>query len=166
MHYSRKKPGLMRLGLLFFQQDYRAGLYRNQARAIFDASRAVCDPVVVSHTKSEDDLVQMILASPRSDPDLAPVYLWFRSGVQVLRVIGHGDTLVPADCDAVIVDESHGSGKGYDGSYARDVVEHQPSRHSCRGTYTGECRGRDPGDPSICGRCCKWRRDRTGNKRS
>jgi len=43
-------------------------------------------------------------------------------GVRVIRVIGRGDPL-PDDCDAVIIDESHGSGKGYDPSYALDAVK-------------------------------------------
>ena len=33
------------------------------------------------------------------------------------------DDPLPADCDAIIVDESHGSGRDFDKSHARDVVE-------------------------------------------
>ncbi len=44
-------------------------------------------------------------------------------GAAVIRVIGRGDPL-PDDCDAVIVDDSHGHGKIFDLSYARDVVQH------------------------------------------
>jgi phosphoribosylanthranilate isomerase len=44
-------------------------------------------------------------------------------GVAVIRVIGRGDPL-PDDCDAVIVDDSHGQGKTYDLSYARDAVRY------------------------------------------
>ena len=43
-------------------------------------------------------------------------------GVQVIRVIGRGDPL-PEDCDAVIVDDSHGKGRDFDPSYARETVK-------------------------------------------
>jgi phosphoribosylanthranilate isomerase len=39
----------------------------------------------------------------------------------VIRVIGRNDPL-PADCDAIIIDESHGSGRAFDLSYARHAV--------------------------------------------
>ena len=44
-------------------------------------------------------------------------------GCEVIRVIGRGDPL-PEDCDAVIVDDSHGKGKAYNPSYALDAVKH------------------------------------------
>jgi phosphoribosylanthranilate isomerase len=43
-------------------------------------------------------------------------------GVRVIRVIGRGDPL-PGDCNAVIVDDSHGKGRDFDPSYARDTVK-------------------------------------------
>ena len=43
-------------------------------------------------------------------------------GVRVIRVIGRGDTL-PDDCDAIIVDDSHGKGRDFDPVYARETVE-------------------------------------------
>ena len=43
-------------------------------------------------------------------------------GVRVIRVIGRGDPL-PGDCDAVIVDDSHGKGRDFDPYYARDTVK-------------------------------------------
>jgi phosphoribosylanthranilate isomerase len=44
-------------------------------------------------------------------------------GVKVIRVIGRGDPL-PEDCDAVIVDDSHGKGRDFDPSYASNTVMH------------------------------------------
>ena len=43
-------------------------------------------------------------------------------GVRVIRVIGRGDPL-PEDCDAVIIDDSHGKGRHYDLSYASTTVQ-------------------------------------------
>ena len=42
-------------------------------------------------------------------------------GVRVIRVIGRGEPL-PEDCDAVIVDDSHGNGRQYDPSFAQEAV--------------------------------------------
>jgi phosphoribosylanthranilate isomerase len=39
----------------------------------------------------------------------------------LIRVIGRDDPL-PTDCDAIIVDESHGSGRDFDRDQAKDVV--------------------------------------------
>ncbi len=44
-----------------------------------------------------------------------------KPGLRVIRVTKRQDPL-PADCDAIIVDESHGSGKAFDLSYARRAV--------------------------------------------
>jgi phosphoribosylanthranilate isomerase len=40
----------------------------------------------------------------------------------LIRGIVRGEP-VPEDCDAVIIDDSHGKGRHYDLSYARDVAE-------------------------------------------
>ena len=39
----------------------------------------------------------------------------------MIRVIGRNEPL-PSDCDALIVDESHGSGRAFDLTHARQVV--------------------------------------------
>jgi phosphoribosylanthranilate isomerase len=41
--------------------------------------------------------------------------------LKVIRVIGRNEPL-PSDCDAIIVDESHGSGRAFDLTYARYAV--------------------------------------------
>jgi phosphoribosylanthranilate isomerase len=43
-------------------------------------------------------------------------------GVAVIRVIGRGNPL-PEDCDAIIVDDSHGRGREFDPMYACDTVK-------------------------------------------
>ena len=94
-----------------------------QARAIFDAVGPFTATVAVSHTTSEEDLAQMIALHPRAIQISHPFKFEKDPGVQVIRVIGRGDPL-PKDCDAVIVDDSHGKGRGYDPSYALDTVKH------------------------------------------
>ncbi|MGA2917894.1 phosphoribosylanthranilate isomerase [Methanoregula sp.] len=93
-----------------------------RAREIFNAIGPFTATVAVSHTRSEEDLAQMIALNPSAIQISHPFQFEEDPGVQVIRVIGRGDPL-PEDCDAVIVDDSHGRGRVYDPSYARDAVE-------------------------------------------
>ncbi|MGB8309784.1 MAG: phosphoribosylanthranilate isomerase [Methanoregula sp.] len=94
-----------------------------RARKIFHAIGPFTATIAVSHTKSKTDLARMIALHPTAIQISYPFKFDENPGVRVIRVIGSGDQL-PDDCDAVIVDNSHGRGKGYDRSYARDVVKH------------------------------------------
>jgi phosphoribosylanthranilate isomerase len=90
---------------------------------IFDAVGPFTATVAVSHTKSEEDLQEMLALRPSAIQISYPFVFDEDPGVRIIRVIGRGDPL-PDDCDAVIVDESHGQGKPFDLSYAREVVRH------------------------------------------
>jgi phosphoribosylanthranilate isomerase len=93
-----------------------------QAKAIFDAVGPFTTTVAVSHTTSEDDLRRMIALHPHAIQLSHPFAFESDPGVAVIRVVGRGDPL-PDDCDAVIVDDSHGQGRAFDGSYAREAVQ-------------------------------------------
>jgi phosphoribosylanthranilate isomerase len=94
-----------------------------RAREIFDAVGPFTATIAVSHTKSEKELRAMLALKPSAIQISHPFVFDEDPGVAVIRVIGRGDPL-PDDCDAVIVDDSHGQGKTFDLSYARDVVQH------------------------------------------
>jgi phosphoribosylanthranilate isomerase len=84
-----------------------------RAREIFNAIGPFTATVAVSHTRSEEDLAQMIALNPSAIQISHPFQFEEDPGVQVIRVIGRGDPL-PEDCDAIIVDDSHGRGRVYD----------------------------------------------------
>jgi phosphoribosylanthranilate isomerase len=92
-----------------------------RAQEIFDAVGPFTATVAVSHTKSEEDLREMLALRPSAIQISHPFVFEEDPGVAVIRVIGRGDPL-PDDCDAVIVDDSHGQGKSFYLSYARDAV--------------------------------------------
>jgi phosphoribosylanthranilate isomerase len=92
-----------------------------RAREIFGAVGPFTATVAVSHTDSRDELDQMIALRPTAIQISHPFTFREDPGVKVIRVIGRGDPL-PEDCDAIIVDDSHGKGRAYDPSYARDTV--------------------------------------------
>ena len=93
-----------------------------KAREIFGSVGPFTTTVAVSHTKSEDDLLRMIALQPRAIQISHPFRFTEDPGVAVIRVIGRGDPL-PEDCDAIIVDDSHGKGREYDPSYACEAVQ-------------------------------------------
>jgi len=96
-----------------------------KAREIFDAAGPFTMTVAVSHTKSEDDLRQIIALRPDAIQISHPFRFDEDPGVRIIRVIGRGDPL-PEDCDAVIVDDSHGKGRDFDPAFARDTVKRSP----------------------------------------
>jgi phosphoribosylanthranilate isomerase len=119
-----EKAGADAVGVVVFSGGVsRRVVPLEQARAIFDAVGPFTATVAVSHTKSEEDLARMIALRPRAIQISHPFKFKKDPGVQVIRVIGRGDPL-PEDCDAVIVDDSHGKGKVYDPSYALNAVNH------------------------------------------
>jgi phosphoribosylanthranilate isomerase len=93
-----------------------------RAREIFDSVGPFTATVAVSHTHSREELDRMIALHPSAIQISHPFKFKDDPGVKVIRVIGRGDPL-PEDCDAIIVDDSHGKGRAYDPSYARDAVE-------------------------------------------
>jgi len=93
-----------------------------RAREIFDSVGPFIIKVAVSHTKSDDELRRIIALRPHAIQISHPFKFNEDPGVAVIRVIGRGEPL-PEDCDAVIVDDSHGRGREYDPSYAFDAVQ-------------------------------------------
>lgn len=96
-----------------------------RVREIFSAVGPFITRVAVSHTRSRKELEQMIALHPDAIQISHPFAFPEDPGVRVIRVVGRGDPL-PDDCDAVIVDDSHGKGRSFDPAYARDAVVRSP----------------------------------------
>ncbi len=93
-----------------------------RAQEIFASVGPFTTTVAVSHTDSMEDLEQMLALHPDAIQISHPFVFENDPGVRVIRVIGRGEPL-PEDCDAIIVDDSHGKGRRFDPSYARTVVQ-------------------------------------------
>ncbi|MFA5222474.1 MAG: phosphoribosylanthranilate isomerase [Methanoregula sp.] len=119
-----ENSGADAIGVVVFSRGVsRRVVAPERAQEIFDAVGPFTATVAVSHTKSEEDLREMLALRPSAIQISHPFVFDEDPGVAVIRVIGRGDPL-PDDCDAVIVDDSHGQGKSFDLSYARDAVRH------------------------------------------
>ena len=92
-----------------------------RAREIFKAVGPFISTVAVSHTRSTAEIAEMLELQPSAIQVSHPFSFARDLETRVIRVIGRGETL-PDDCDAVIIDDSHGKGRQYDPAYAREVI--------------------------------------------
>jgi phosphoribosylanthranilate isomerase len=117
-----EKAGADAIGVVMYSPTSRRSVPDAKAREIFHALGPFVTRVVVTHTESESDLEKILALGPDAIQISHPFVFGKNPGVRVLRVIGRGDA-VPADCDAVIVDESMGAGKTFDRDFAKTVMK-------------------------------------------
>jgi phosphoribosylanthranilate isomerase len=116
-----EKAGADAIGVVMFSPTSRRSVSESRAREIFHALGPFVTRVVVTHTELKSDLEKILALKPDAIQISHPFVFEKPPGVRVLRVIGRGDK-VPTDCDAVIVDESMGTGRLFDRAFAREVV--------------------------------------------
>ncbi len=118
-----EQQGADAIGVIVFSDGVsNRDVGEEKAREIFNAVGPFTTTVAVSHTTSEDELTRIIELHPHAIQISHPFRFDRDPGVRIIRVIGRGDPL-PEDCDAVIIDDSHGKGRDFDASYARHAVE-------------------------------------------
>jgi phosphoribosylanthranilate isomerase len=115
-----EQEGADAIGVVLFS-DSKRSVSPKQASEIFTAVGPFTTTVAVTHTTSRDDLEQIIALNPDAIQISHPFEFKRDPGVRVIRVIGRGDPL-PVDCDAIIVDDSHGGGRQFDPAYAQETV--------------------------------------------
>ena len=117
---AAEEAGADAIGVVLFSVSPRS-VTPERARAIFDSVGPFVTTVAVSHTESVDDLMQILALHPDAIQISHPFVFDRDPGVRVIRVLGKSGPL-REDCDAIIVDESHGGGKQFDLVYAREAV--------------------------------------------
>ena len=110
------------IGVVVFSPTSLREVTLERVREIFDAVGPFTTRVAVTQTTSHDDLEQILALHPDAIQLSHPFVFRKKPGASVIRVIGRNDP-IPTDCDAIIVDESHGSGKNFDLSHAHNVVQ-------------------------------------------
>jgi phosphoribosylanthranilate isomerase len=117
-----EEAGADAIGVVVFSSGVsRRAVSPEIAHEIFDAVGPFTTTVAVSHTNSYDDLERMITLNPDAIQISHPFKFRDEPPIRVIRVIGRGDPL-PEDCDGIIIDDSHGKGRQFDPSYARNAV--------------------------------------------
>ncbi|MDI6718175.1 MAG: phosphoribosylanthranilate isomerase [Methanomicrobiales archaeon] len=115
-----EEAGADAIGVVLFSDSPRS-VPPERARTIFASLGPFIARVAVTHTKSRRDLEEILALGPDAIQITHPFEFPEGRPVKVLRVVKRGDA-IPADCDALVVDESCGSGTGFDPSFARDMV--------------------------------------------
>jgi phosphoribosylanthranilate isomerase len=110
------------IGVVVFSPTSKRSVTPERTREIFDAVGPFTTTVAVSHTTSPGDLEQMLALHPDAIQISHPFVFREKPAAKVIRVIGRNDS-VPTNCDAIIIDESHGRGKNFDLSHAYNVVQ-------------------------------------------
>jgi len=117
-----ESAGASAIGVVVCSDDVsRRSVPLGRAKEIFDAVGPFTTKVAVTHTTSAEELGRVIALHPAAIQISHPFRLDKDPGVAVIRVIGRGDPL-PNDCNAIIVDDSHGQGRTFDRSYAQAAV--------------------------------------------
>jgi phosphoribosylanthranilate isomerase len=115
-----ENEGADAIGVVLFSRSPRS-VTPERAQEIFGSVGPFTTTVAVTHTQSEEELQRILDIHPTAI-QISHSFTFTRNpGVRVIRMIGREES-IPADCDAIIVDESHGGGKQYDLSRARDVA--------------------------------------------
>jgi phosphoribosylanthranilate isomerase len=102
--------------------DSPRSIQPSRVREIFSSLTSSTMKVIVTHTKSEEDLKEILALKPDAVQISHPFHFPSNRNVKVFRMVKRGDHLLP-DSDAFVVDESHGSGKLYNSTFACEVVK-------------------------------------------
>ena len=113
------------IGVVMFSPSSPRSVTEAKAREIFGSLGPFVTRVIVTHTRSDDDLKRILMLQPDAIQISHPFVFTEAPDARVLRVIGRGDA-VPVDCDAIIVDESMGAGWHFDQAFAKEVVQRSP----------------------------------------
>ena len=116
-----EQEGADAIGVVLFS-DSKRSVSTGRAQEIFSSVGPFTTTVAVTHTASEEDLARIIALKPDAIQISFPFVFREDPKVRVIRVIGRNDPL-PEDCDAVIVDDSHGGGRSFDLTYAQETVK-------------------------------------------
>jgi phosphoribosylanthranilate isomerase len=112
------------IGVILFSDSPRC-VDMERAGEIFSSVGPFTTTVAVTHTTSRKDLNRILALRPAAIQISHTFGFPTKPRVKVLRVVRPGTTL-PGDADALVVDQSMGTGTPYDPSFARELVRNSP----------------------------------------
>jgi len=119
-----EEAGADAIGVILFSDSPRC-VTPERAAEIFASVGPFITTVAVTHTKSRKDLNRILAHRPGAIQISHPFTFPERPGSEILRVVTQGRTL-PGDADALVVDQSMGTGTLYDRGFARELVRTSP----------------------------------------
>ncbi|HTY53168.1 MAG TPA: phosphoribosylanthranilate isomerase [Methanomicrobiales archaeon] len=108
------------IGVILFSDSPRC-VSPERAGEIFGSVGPFTSTVAVTHTRSRGELNRVLALRPRAIQISHPFTFPVRPRALVLRVVRPGNPL-PGDADALVVDQSMGTGRPFDPGFASEVV--------------------------------------------
>ncbi|WOF15935.1 phosphoribosylanthranilate isomerase [Methanoplanus sp. FWC-SCC4] len=93
-----------------------------QAKKIFESLGPFISKVVVTHTKSQEKLNEIISLNPTAIQISTDIKIPDNYVGDLIRVVKSGES-IPNDCDAVIIDDSRGEGIKYNPDFSKKTVK-------------------------------------------
>jgi len=112
------------IGVILFSDSPRC-VNPDRAGEIFGSVGPFTSTVAVTHTRSRGELNRVLALRPRAIQISHPFAFPVRPRALVLRVVRPGNPL-PGDADALVVDQSMGTGRPFDPGFASEVVRRSP----------------------------------------
>ncbi|HVN66099.1 MAG TPA: phosphoribosylanthranilate isomerase [Methanomicrobiales archaeon] len=119
-----EEAGADAIGVVLFSDSPRC-VTSERAQQIFSAVGPFIATVAVTHTKSRKELNRILGLRPSAIQISHAFNFPVRPGAAVLRVVRQGRT-PPSEADALVVDQSMGTGTLYDRGFARELVRGSP----------------------------------------
>jgi phosphoribosylanthranilate isomerase len=115
-----EEAGADAIGVILFSDSPRC-VTPERAEEIFASVGPFITTVAVSHTKARRDLNRILALRPGAVQISHPFDFPVRPKAGIIRVAGPGDPLMDS-ADAIVVDQSMGTGTRYDPDFARELV--------------------------------------------
>jgi phosphoribosylanthranilate isomerase len=114
------EAGADAIGVVMCSESARC-VSTDRAREIFAAAGPLVVRVAVTHTTRKEELQEVLSSGPDAIQISYPFALSPDRRFRVFRVLRRGDA-PREDCDAVVLDDSHGQGRPFDPSSAQELV--------------------------------------------
>jgi phosphoribosylanthranilate isomerase len=112
------------IGVILFSDSPRC-VSPERAGEIFESLGPFITTVAVTHTESQRDLDRILALGPGAIQISHLFRFPVKPGATVLRVVRPGAPM-PGEANAIVVDQSMGSGRPYDPDFAREMVLRSP----------------------------------------
>jgi phosphoribosylanthranilate isomerase len=119
-----EESGADAIGVILFSDSPRC-VSPERAREIFGSVGPFITTVAVTHTRSRKELNRVIALRPGGIQIFHPFNFTVRPHAKILRAVKPGEPL-PTDADALVVDQSRGTGMAFDSDFALEMVRRSP----------------------------------------
>lgn len=107
-------------------EESKRNITPDKAKEIFSGLGPFVSTIIVTHTKSEEEMKKIAEVNPSAIQVSSDVTVPDSYRGKIIRVVSekaHNKENLPKDCDALIIDSSHGEGRGFSMDFAEEVIK-------------------------------------------